>query len=349
MTVSASPAAATTPSPDALMQLMQGYQATAILRTAVELGVFDRLADGAATAEAVAASAGADARGIRILLDALVGLGLLAGAGDGAYGLSPLSATFLVSGGPAYLGSLTRVFAADHLWERFRNLSEAVRRGGAVTEDHAETPMHPWWEEFAASIGGLAAGAAPGLAAAVAPWASGRERLDVLDVACGNGMYGYTVALQQPQARVWSLDWPNVLGATRRLADRLGVADRAEYIEGDMFEVALGGPYDLVVMSHVLHHFDEGRCVELLRRAAAATRDDGRIVIQDFVATGDEHGRDVAAGLFSVIMLVWTRQGEAHPLARLERMLAAAGYGPPEVHPLPQLPTTVLVAGRRAG
>ncbi|TMD03441.1 MAG: methyltransferase, partial [Chloroflexi bacterium] len=47
MTVSASPAAATTPSPDALMQLMQGYQATAILRTAVELGVFDRLADGA--------------------------------------------------------------------------------------------------------------------------------------------------------------------------------------------------------------------------------------------------------------------------------------------------------------
>jgi 2-polyprenyl-3-methyl-5-hydroxy-6-metoxy-1,4-benzoquinol methylase len=348
MTVPASPAAATVPSADALMQLMQGYQATAILRTGVELGVFDRLADGPATAAEVAASAGADERGTRILLDALAGLGLLDAVDGGGYRLSPLSATYLVSGGPAYLGSLTRVFAADHLWDRFRALGEAVRRGGAVTEDHAETPMHPWWEEFAASIGGLAAAAAPAVAATIAPWAGGRDRLEVLDVACGNGMYGYTIALQQPQAHVWSLDWPNVLGATRRMADRLGVADRADYIEGDMFEVDLGGPHDLVVMSHVLHHFDEGRCVDLLRRAAAVTRDDGRIVIQDFVATGDDRGRDVAAGMFSVIMLVWSRQGEAHPLARLERMLAAAGFGRPEVHPLPHLPTTVLVASRRS-
>jgi C-methyltransferase len=293
----------------------------------------------------VASSAGADERGTRILLDALTALGLLEGGGDG-YRLSPLSATFLVSSGPTYLGALTRIFAADHLWERFRGLSGAVRQGGAVTDDHAETPMHPWWEEFAASIGGMAGGAAPALAAAVAPWAAGRDPLDVLDVACGNGMYGYTVALQQPQARVWSLDWPNVLTTTRGMAERLGVADRVEYIGGDMFEVPLGGPYDLVVMSHVLHHFDEDRCLTLLRRAAEVMRPGGRIAIQDFVPTGADPARDVAANLFSVIMLVWTRQGEAHTLARLERMLAAAGFGPPELHPVPEMPTEVLVAER---
>jgi C-methyltransferase len=346
MTVSESQAPATNSPPAApLMQLMQGYQATALLRTGVELGVFDRLAGGPATAAAVASSVGADERGVRILLDALTALGLLEGDGEG-YRLSPLSAAYLVSSGPAYLGSLTRIFSADHLWERFRGLSGAVRRGGAVTEDHAETPMHPWWEEFAASVGGMAAGAAPTLAAAVAPWAGGRDRLDVLDVACGNGMYGYTVALQQPQARVWSLDWPNVLATTRGVAEKLGVADRVEYISGDMFEMPLGGPYDLVVMSHVLHHFDEDRCLTLLRRVAEVTRRGGRIAIQDFVPTGGDPARDVPAHLFSVIMLVWTRQGEAHPLARLERMLAAAGFGPPELHPVPEMPTQVLVAER---
>jgi C-methyltransferase len=113
-----------------------------------------------------------------------------------------------------------------------------------------------------------------------------------------------------------------------------------------MFEMPLGGPYDLVVMSHVLHHFDEDRCLTLLRRVAEVTRRGGRIAIQDFVPTGGDPARDVPAHLFSVIMLVWTRQGEAHPLARLERMLAAAGFGPPELHPVPEMPTQVLVAER---
>jgi C-methyltransferase len=346
MTISESTAPATgAPSPDALMQLMQGFQASAILRTGVQLGVFDRLAEGDATAAEIAAQTGADERGTRILLDALSALGLVAVDGE-RYRLTPLSAAFLVSSGPMYLGELTRIFSADHLWQRFQRLDEAVRQGGAVTDDHAETPMHPWWEDFAASVGGLAGGAAPGIAELLAPWASKRDPLDILDVACGNGLYGYTLALQNPQARVWSLDWPNVLTTSRGVAERLGLSDRVEWIPGNMFEVPLGGPYDVVLMSHVLHHFDEDRCVELLRRAAGVLRHGGRLVIQDFTASGDDPERDLAARLFSVIMLVWTRQGEAHSLPRLARMLAAAGFAAPEVHPLPHMPTRVLVAER---
>jgi C-methyltransferase len=346
MTVSDSRAPSTaTPSAEPIMQMLQGYQVSGILRSGIELGVFDRLADGATAAGEVASAVGADERGMRILLDALSALGLVQADG-GTYRLTPLSQTFLVSSGPTYIGALSRVFSADHLWARFMRLSEAVRQGGAVTEDHGETPQHAWWEEFAASIGAFAGVAAASMAGLLAPWATTREPLDVLDVACGNGMYGYTLAQQQPQARVWSLDWPNVLNTTRQYAQRMGVAGRVDFIAGDMFEVPLRGPYDIVLMSHVLHHFDEDRCITLLRRAAEVMRPGGRIAIQEFVATGDPM-RDMAARLFSVIMLVWTRHGEAPSLPAMERMLSAAGFVTPAVHPVPEIPTSIVIAERR--
>ena len=53
--------------------------------------------------------------------------------------------------------------------------------------------------------------------------------------------------------------------------------------------------------------------------------------------------------LFSVIMLVWTRQGEAPSLARLERMLKAASFGAPTMHEIPGMPSRILVADLVAG
>lgn len=348
MTVSEPRIPAEVPSAEPIMQLMQGHMATGVLRAGVELGVFDRLAGGPRGAAAVAREIGADERGTRILLDALTALGLVEGGAAG-YRLTPLAETFLVRGEPAYLGDLTRVFSADHIQERFMRLGEAVRRGGAVTADHAETPEHPWWEEFAAWTTGFAAAPAAAIAEILEPWAAAQDRLDLLDVACGSGMYGHTLARRHPQARLWSLDWPNVLATTRRNAEAVGLGDRAAHIAGDMFEAPLGGPYDVVVMSHVLHHFSEERCVALLRRLAEVTRPGGRLAVHDFVSTGDDPARDLPALMFSTVMLVWTRQGEAPTLAALRRMLAAAGFAAPSVHAVPGLPTSIVVAERSPG
>jgi 2-polyprenyl-3-methyl-5-hydroxy-6-metoxy-1,4-benzoquinol methylase len=348
MTVSEPHTPAGTPSAEPIMQLMQAYIATGILRAGVELGVFDHLAGGPRSAAAVAHGIGADERGTRILLDALTGLGLVEGDAAG-YRLTPLAESFLVRGGSAYLGDLTRVFSGDHIQERLMRLGEAVRRGGAITEDHAETPEHPWWEEFAASTTGFSAAPSAAITELLGPWAATQDQLDVLDVACGSGVYGHSLALRHPRARLWSLDWPNVLATTRRNAEALGLTDRAAYIDGDMFEAPLGGPYDVVVMSHVLHHFSEERCVALLRRLAEVTRPGGRLAVHEFVSTGDDPARDLPARMFSVIMLVWSRQGEAPTLAALERMLTAAGFTSPSVHAVPGLPTSIVVAERSPG
>ena len=125
------------------------------------------------------------------------------------------------------------------------------------------------------------------------------------------------------------LDWENVLVLTQANVGRLDLAGRTSVIEGDVFTVPLGGPYDLVVASHIFHHFSEDRCVELLQRLAAALKPDGRLAINEFTALSDRPEEDPVPYLFWVLMLAWTREGEAYPVSTYRRLLDAAGFGDP--------------------
>ena len=102
-------------SPQQLFEMMAGFKTTAVLRAAVELGVFDALAKGPADAAEVAARLGTDRRGTRLLLGALAALSLLA-EDDGRYELVPGADELLVTGSPKYCGGITSVAASDGEW-----------------------------------------------------------------------------------------------------------------------------------------------------------------------------------------------------------------------------------------
>jgi cyclopropane fatty-acyl-phospholipid synthase-like methyltransferase len=333
--------------PPQIFDMLLAYKTTSMLVAGIEVGVFDLLAAGPMTAPSVADAVGLPVRGVRLLLAGLAALGLLDGDGS-TYTLTEGSAQHLVRGEPGYVGDMARVMASSWEWDAFGRLTDAVRQGGPVVAEDAETPQYAYWEDFAAYAGAVARPTAGLAAATLAPWASRRPRLHVLDVACGHGMYGYTLAATQPHARVWSLDWPNVLPEARKHAAEMGLADRVEAIPGDMFEVPLGGPYDVAMVTNVLHHFAPERGVTLLRRVADARAEDGRLVLVGFV-TGDGQppARDAAAHLFSVLMLVWTQAGEVHSEATYQQMLDAAGFSTGQFHPVPNLPLFVIVSERK--
>ena len=333
--------------PNDILRMLQGCHASAILRAAVELEVFSHLSRAAADAGAVASAIGADRRGTRILLDALAALGVVE-VEEEKYRLSPAADSHLVPGRPAYLGDLARLYTSDYLWDALKQIPGAVRRGGTVLQRHAETPGHPFWEEFAAYSAATAGAVAESLCQLLAPWAAARMGLDVLDVACGTGLYGFTFARHQTRARVWSLDWPNVLPAAREHAERLGVLARVRFIEGDMFGVELGGPYDLIILSQVFHHYSEDRCVALLRRLAGALRADGRLAIHGPVPAQAGPADDPFPFIFSLLMLIWTREGQAHSVSAYRRMLGATGFAPPVVHSPAGMTTRFLFADRSA-
>lgn len=332
------------PSPAAVMQLLQGAQASAILSAAIELGVFAKLNEGPLDADQLAAGIRSPTRTTRILADALCVLGLASKTG-GKYQLTPLAADHLVPGKPMYMGDVSRIFASPNMWSGMGRLSEAVRAGGSVLESHAETPANSFWETFAQSSAAMAFPGAMALDGLVHEWIAKRPRCRVLDIAAGSGIYGYTLA-KHPNVELTCLDWPNVLEETKNWAPRLGVdASRVHYRPGNLFEVDYGGPYDLVLLSHVYHHFDAPTCAQLTRKVAAALAPGGRVAVQDMVH--DETLANPGATMFSVIMMIWTRKGESFTFEDYRRWFLEAGLSEPTLHPSQGMPSSWLMADKR--
>ncbi|GGZ81768.1 methyltransferase dimerization domain-containing protein [Streptomyces echinoruber] len=331
--------------PQKLFEMMAGFKATAVLRAAVELGVFDALAKGPADAAEVAARLGADPRGTRLLLGALAALRLLQERG-GHYELAPGADELLVSSSPRYCGGITAVASSQGEWEALGQLARTVREGTPVPGVDALAPDFPYWADFATHTTFGTLRAAELLADVLDPWARPRTALHVLDVGCGHGLAGYVLARRLPQARVHSQDWPTVLEVAARHAERLGVRDRVEMLPGDAFDVPLTRTYDLIVLGNVLFHFPPERAAALVRRLAGALTPDGRLVVVGFT-TGDQPPADEPhAHLLGLLMLSWTRGGEMHSTAAHRAMLAAAGLTDTELHTRPGLPLRVLVAAR---
>ncbi|MGP4046386.1 class I SAM-dependent methyltransferase [Streptomyces sp. 2A115] len=326
-----------------LFTTMTAYKQTSVLKAGIQLGVFDHLADGPVDAGTVAEAIGTAPRGAGILLNALAAIGVVETDKE-RYWIPADTADLLVSTRPGYAGGMVSVFAGDAEWAAVNKIGDAVRNGGTVLDDNAETPNYGFWEDFAANAHVVAAPTAKILVDQIGDWARGREELKVLDVACGHGVYGYSVAQAFEHAHVWSLDWENVLPVAKEHATRMGVLDRTSHIAGDMFTTDLGGPYDLVLITNVMHHFSEEKALELLRRGASVLRPGGRVGLVGFTTSEKLPAEDPAPYLFDILMLAWTTGGHVHSGEAYERMLGAAGLRGLADEAVPGLAFHVLTA-----
>jgi hypothetical protein len=112
---------------------------------------------------------------------------------------------------------------------------------------------------------------------------------------------------------------------------------------GNAFEVDWGGPYDLVLLTNFLHHFDVPACERLAARAFAALAPGGRAITLEFVPEADRVSPPPAAG-FALSMLATTAAGDAYTFAEYEPMFASAGFARSTFHPLPPTPQQAVVS-----
>ena len=328
------------PTPALLFDTLNGYQRTQALKTGIELGVFTAIAEGKTAAKQIASACAASERGTRILCDFLVIMGFLTKTRE-EYGLTADSAMFLDRNSPAYLGSITDFILSPHLVDNFNHLTETVKKGSAAGETKPLEPDHPMWVKFARAMAPMMAMPSQLMARLVDPAAD--EKLRVLDIAAGHGLYGIAFAKNNPQVEVTALDWPNVLEVARENAQAAGVSDRFHVKPGSAFEVDYGAGYDLVLLPNFLHHFDKQTCETLLRKVYASLAQDGRAVTLEFVPNEDRVTPPQAAA-FSMTMLGVTPGGDAYTFAELDQMFKAAGFAQNEMHELPPTIERVVIS-----
>ncbi len=306
------------------MQMAWGYAAPLMLEAGVRNGVFDALDNGPKTLEELTRTTGASSRGLRALVHALAGLGILTRDAQARFGLAPDAAAFLVKGRPAYLGGFIR-HTSTQLIPSWLKLSDIVKTGrpadGGVNNEEVGAQF---FHEFVNDIFPLSYGPAQALAKEL-KLSERNKSVRVLDIAAGSGVWGITLAESASLVEVTAVDWPGVLDITRANAGSRGLSDRFSFIAGDLATADFGSGYDVATLGHILHSEGEQKSRALLRKTFEALAPGGTIAVQEFLVEPDRSGPPVGL-IFAVNMLVNTDQGDTWSFDEIAGWLREAGF-----------------------
>jgi SAM-dependent methyltransferase len=304
------------------MQFSWGYVPTLVLEAAVRHRVFDVLDAGAKTLKETAAATGASERGLRAVMNVLVGLGFLAKSGD-KYSLTPESEQFLVSTKPSFQGGILK-HASQQLIPRFLHLNEVVANGKPTTAANQEGDGSEFFQGFVMDIFPLSYPPATVLAKHLGLAGRGGA-VKVLDLAAGSGVWGIALAQSAENVTVTAVDWSGVLPVTQKSVARFGLTPRFEFRAGDLNSADFGSGYDVATLGHILHSEGETKSRALLRKTFAALKSGGTIAIAEFLVNADRTG-PVGSLLFAANMLVNSDEGDTFSFEEISAWLKEAGF-----------------------
>lgn len=308
------------------------FWATRALMTAVELGVFTCLGDGAKTATELERALGMHHRSSRDFLDALVALQLLNRHGS-CYENTLDTQTFLNERSDLYIGGAITM-ADARLYAFWGNLSKALRTGRPQNElgDGRDQFTAIYADPrtlrlFASAMTSVSIG--PGLLlAASEDWTC---RQVIADIGTAEGIVLAKIAAANPHLHVIGVDLPELKPLfTRMMADHH--VDRATYVSCNIFEEPWP-PADVYILGHMLHNFDGVRRRYLLGQAFESLPRGGKVIVYDAMID-PERRRSVVGLLMSLNMLIETPDGRDYTRDEAVTFLRDAGFSSLSVRPL---------------
>jgi len=304
------------PTPEALMQLQFAMAASRVLMVGTALSVFTDISKGKNTAKAIADASGASSRGVRMLLDSLSAFGLLKKNRE-TYELTPVSAEYLVKGKGTYMGHMLE---NDMMWSSWTHLGEVVLSGKPLRRVEEKQNAESFFPTLVRSL--HVANRAPALKTAQV--LKGSRKL--LDVACGSGVWGISLAEQDQAVRVVAQDFPALLEVTKEYATKHGVADRFEYLAGDLKTVDYGKDrFDCAILGNIVHSEGEKSSRALFKKLHVALQAGGKLAIVDMIPNEDRSGPPFPV-FFALNMLLHTETGDTYTLSEYRSWLEDAGF-----------------------
>jgi 3-hydroxy-5-methyl-1-naphthoate 3-O-methyltransferase len=308
--------------PERIMQFAWGYVPTFVLEAAIRHRIFDVLDSGAKTLKETAAATGASERGLRAIMNVLVGLNFLARDGE-RYALTPESAAFLVSTKPSFQGGLIK-HTSSQLIPKWLRLNEIVDTGKPMSSVNQEAAGTEFFRNFVIDIFPMSYPSAQTLGKHLALGQSGTGAR-VLDLAAGSGVWGIALAQSDEKVTVTAVDWSDVLPATREIVARFGLTSRFSFVSGDLLTADFGTGHNVATLGHILHSEGEARSRSLLRKTFDALAPGGTIAIAEFLVNEDRTG-PVTSLLFAANMLINTDNGDTYSFGEIRGWLLDAGF-----------------------
>ena len=294
------------------------YWETKILLTAVRLDVFSALDGKPKSVSDIAVRLKVHASTLALLLNALVALRLLTKEGE-LFGNSATAEKHLVRHSPHYIGHLLLLHDAE--WTNWGKLEETIRSGKRLVDRHVFETDPELGTNVLAVLHRIGQQSGPDLAKRLQ--LSGPIRM--LDLGGGAGTNAIAFCQVYPDLTATVFDLPATLRLTEKTVKDAGLESRIALRPGDFNADSLGGPYDLVLMSDILHYQTFETNGALVKRVFSHLAPGGRLIIKDRFL--DETGTGPAwTTAFAVHILVNTQQGGCYTCADAMQWMKDAGF-----------------------
>ena len=306
------------PLPEILSEMKNHIYQSGVLRAALELQVWAKVAAGQDTAEAIAAAHHWHPLATMLLLNDLCSLKLLAQDGN-RYRLVPEAEHYLLPDKPTYMG---KYLLSTFGWEGNGQLAEAIRTGNRPLGYRATTA------EVIDIWSGMYAGQVASPETYLDRWdgmwqeigIEPRDGLELLDVACGPVPRSFALARAHPGVRVTLLDWEQILTVANKIADGLGLRGQVTLLAGDLWTVPYPSHrYDVVYLGNIAHFFSPEENTRLFRKTYEALVQGGTVVVNG-IRRENHDPTDLGLWYFAV------SEGAAYDFQEYKDMLERAGY-----------------------
>jgi SAM-dependent methyltransferase len=251
-------------------QLIMGDLNSQILGSAIQLKIFDALAE-PATAEHVAENLGLHSRNTELFLNVLAGMDVIHKQ-NGRFSNTEKSAACLVSSSPHYLGAFFLHYRQWH--EHLKSNLEELIKNGPPDQAMEMSDGAIWAESARLSAPYQYSGPAQALAKIVASQPEFPSMTLMLDLGGGAGFFTQAIVAAHPSMTGIVFEQPPVAPVTREFLKQYEADTRILVKEGDYTTDPLGNSYDLIFASATLN-FHKHRLDELFAKVYTALRPGG--------------------------------------------------------------------------
>lgn len=275
---------------------------TRALMASARFGIIEALAEGPRTAGEIAARCGTHPEATRILLDTLVSSDYLQLERD-RYTLSPLARRWLAPDSPV---SLHESLLYRYLeWDWIGRLDDYLRSGEPL-HIHREMTREQWdlYQRGMLAVARLSA--AELVRRAPVP----RGARDMLDLGGSHGFSSVALCRRHPGLRAVVFDLPEAVEHAAPLLAAQGMGERVVHRTGNALTEDFGTDrYDFILVSQLVHHFDEATNRDLVQRLARALRPGGVLAILELLRRSSPQEGGQLGGLLDLYFALTSESG----------------------------------------
>jgi len=271
--------------------MVTGSWATQALYVAAKLAIPDLLADGPRSARQLAQASGAHPGALYRLLRALSAMGVFRELPGQTFRQTAISRT-LVSGHRSLMREVA-IMAGEERYAAWGELLYSISTGKAAFDRVHRRSFYPYFASQGASgrrFEHYLRTTAQTIAAGVAHAYDFSRVQEIVDVGGGHGEFITTLLRSYPHMRGVLLETEPVTKMARKAVRAAGLSRRCRVVAGDFFQsVPRGG--DTYILVRILHGFDDGDSVRILKSCRRAMSQSKLLIVQEVLTSAPTLGK----------------------------------------------------------